>query len=178
MLKFWRRVAFAALIMAVLKSTAFAQQQIPLRAAPDGGQAFPEVIFHGGAHGYMGQATFYQGHPIIIYDVDWMPKTGGFSSDWGRFMTAHEYGHHRLRHGLVILNTAPQLLQMLDFQQELEADCWATQTLARQSDRAAVRGGVNAYIKFTPPADTTKPGHIRRIANIKNCWRAATGGPL
>lgn len=167
-----RRVLSAVCIaMACLSGEASAQfQQIPPRQAPDGGGVFPEFLFNGGGMGYIAQATLYGSTPIIIYDIVWIGRIGGLGSPGARFTHAHEYAHHRLGHTIAYLTTPPQFLTALDFQAELQADCWAVQTLYEQGDEEAIHAGFRLYQMIVPPQDTGgKPGAMRRTANMQAC---------
>lgn len=144
--------------------------QIPSREAPDGGPIFPEFFFNGGGSGYIAQATLYAGRPIIIYDIVWIDRMGGLNSPGARFAHAHEYAHHRLGHTIAYLTTAPQFLVALDFQAELQADCWAVRALYEQGDEEAIQAGFLMYRGIVPPQDTGgKPGATRRTQNMRRC---------
>jgi hypothetical protein len=145
-------------------------QRLDLNEAPDGGRLIPEYAINAGGGGFSGLATFYSGRPVIFYDIVWIQRFGGFETSGFRFLRAHEYGHHRLNHGLQQLNSPPQMLPVLGYNSELEADCWAMRTLKRNGDQEAIRAAFYIYQNVLPPQDAQgRPGAANRTANMNRC---------
>lgn len=146
-----------------------AEQQLNLGPLPGVGQV-PEYLMPGNGQGFAGLATFYMGQPVIFYDNVWVQKMGGIGSSGFRFLRAHEYAHHARRHGLIMLNSPPQMWPVLGYNEELDADCTAIRYLKQVGDMAAVQAGFQIYQLVLPPQDAGgRPGAVTRINNMNQC---------
>ncbi|MFC7478484.1 hypothetical protein ACFQS7_29460 [Dankookia sp. GCM10030260] len=173
-----RGFLLAAMSFSFLGTKANAQipgaNRINLPDTPDDGPEIPEFVtqFPGMLGGFLGLATMFQGTPVIFYDPGWISRVGGPSSPGFRFMRAHEYAHHRLSHAMRSIMALNQGNFLFGYTQEVEADCWAAETLALQGDGAAVRAGANLYANVLPPFDTQgRPGGQVRLETISRCAR-------
>jgi hypothetical protein len=64
----------------------------------------------------------------------------------------------------------PNALPVLGYSSELEADCWAVQTLRDNGDRQAIRAGFEMYMAVVPGPDSQgRPGRINRHQKMKEC---------
>ena len=172
-----KRIVRAANICGILFSVclyinplnSFAQQQLNLGPLPGVGQV-PEYLVPGNGQGFAGLATFYMNQPVIFYDNVWVQKMGGIGSAGFRFLRAHEYAHHARGHALIRLNSPPQMLPILGYQEELDADCTAVKYLKQVGDMAAVQAGFQIYNSVLPPQDTGgRPGAVARTNTMNNC---------
>lgn len=172
-----RRTLFSALIGGIALSSHAASAQWGMRpvnfgAAPDGGARIPEFLVpgSGGLGGFAGFATLTPFGPVILYDASWVQRLGGSGSPAMRFTRAHEYGHHRRGHTLAYITSPPGTLPYLNYESELDADCWAVQILDDDDDEEAIRAAVRMYERVLPQQDTGgRPGAFRRIQNIRAC---------
>jgi hypothetical protein len=155
--------------------TARAQQfqQVSLGDAPDGGPSYPEfIVAPGQLGGFFALASVYAGQYVILYDVVRVQYVGGFGSPAGRFIRAHEYGHHRNDHAIVMMQAGANPFAATYFyaENELEADCWAADTLMAEGDPQAVEAGIWLYSNSLPPHSFPgMPGAIQRVHNIHRC---------
>lgn len=149
--------------------TSLANQKLnlpPLHGVP----LVPEYLMVGTGQGFAGLATYYMGQPVIFYDNVWVKRFGGLGSPGFRFLRAHEYAHHVRGHGLIKLNSPPQMWPILGYQEELDADCVAVRYLKRVGDMAAVQAGYQIYeLGLTPQDMGGRPGAVTRIKNMNQC---------
>lgn len=148
--------------------------QVPLNLPPpvDGGRRVQELLVPGSGAGFAGFSTVAPTiGPVIYYDSVWIRRLGGIRSAGFRFLRAHEYGHHRLRHVLKQFTTPPAALPSLALETELEADCWATKALTSAGDDEAVRAGIDLYRRVLPngTGPDGRPGSGARIREIQRC---------
>ena len=108
---------FFACFVYLAPHNSLAQQPLNLGPLPGVGQV-PEFLMPGNGQGFAGLATFYNGQPVIFYDNVWVQKMGGIGSPGFRFLRAHEYAHHARGHGLIKLNSPPQMWPVLGYQEE------------------------------------------------------------
>ena len=168
-----RNAAVTILVLSVLFVSGAAlrgQQPLQLGLPPDGRGNFPELMIQAGGQGFAGLASIVNGVPVIFYDLTWINRIGGFQSPAFRFLRAHEYAHHRLGHTLAHYQTPPAFLPVLGYNSELQADCWAVQTLRSIGDHAAIQAGFDVYQHTIPPQDANgRPGGINRTINMRRC---------
>lgn len=146
-----------------------AEQPLNLGPLPWVGQV-PEYLMPGTGQGFAGLATFYMGQPVIFYDNVWVQKMGGIGSPGFRFLRAHEYAHHAHQHGLMKLNSPPQMWPVLGYNEELDADCTAVRYLKQIGDMAAVQAGFQIYQWVLPQQDAGgRPGAVTRTNNMNLC---------
>lgn len=159
---------FAALLL-IKQPTADAQQQINLGPLANGAQV-PEFIVPGSGQGFAAIATYWLGRPVIFYDNVWVNWMGGVQSPAFRFTRAHEYMHHLRNHNLIKLTSPPQMLPLLTYKEELDADCQAVRYLKQIGDLSAVQAGYQIYRQVLPPMDAGgRPGAVARINNMNSC---------
>lgn len=173
-----RRRALLSMLAVFLAINKKAEAQFPgtepidLGAGPDGGRRIPEFLAAPGMlGGFFGIATFFGHTPIILYDSRFVwSQAGGLNSSVFRFVRAHEYAHHRLNHAMEKIIAFPLGNFFIDYSQELEADCWATEVLSNRNDKRAVLAGVRLYSDYLPPWDSGgRPGAEVRVRNINDC---------
>jgi hypothetical protein len=91
--------------------------------------------------------------------------------DLAAFFRAHEFGHlyyHHTRAGAMAGASSSEVSALLQAR-ELEADCYATVTLAR-SRRAAVDAAYRFFLLMGPVRlDSEHPDGTARAENIRNC---------
>lgn len=163
------RAIFLALCACISPVNLRAQQPLSLGPMPGINQV-PEYLMPGNGQGFAGLATFYMGQPVILYDSVWVQRMGGIGSPAFRFLRAHEYAHHVRGHGLLKLNSPPQMWPVLGYQEELDADCQAVRFLKQIGDMAAVQAGFQTYRSVLPPQDAgNRPGAATRVNNMNNC---------
>lgn len=115
------------------------------------------------------------GRPVIYYNPVLLQRLG---PDLSRFFMAHERGHVEAGHGSgsalagpVFHGTAVRL------KQELEADCWATRTLAAAGDRDAIEAATEFFLKIGQRRhDLLHPTGAQRAAKILACEPAVVPG--
>jgi hypothetical protein len=62
------------------------------------------------------------------------------------------------------------MLPGINYQAELDADCWAVRVLASNGDREAVGAAFMIYQSVLPPQDSGgRPGSAQRTANMNWC---------
>jgi len=165
-----RLLSFLAGLVLCNPALVSAQERLDFADTPDGRRSFPELLINAGGTGFAGLATIYNGQPVIFYDVVWVRKMGGLDSPMFAFVRAHEYGHHRRGHVTQQYRTPPQMMVMLGYQSELDADCWAVHTLRDNGDDAAVRAAFDLYAQTVPLQDSQgRPGTARRHAEMRRC---------
>lgn len=153
----------------LLISPASYSQDLNLGPLPGVGQV-REILLPGSGQGYVGFATVYMGQPVIFYDNVWIQQFGGIGSPGFRFARAHEYAHHFRGHVLANLSAPPNVLPVLGYQSELDADCAAVHYLKQVGDQAAIQAGYQLYQTIVPPQDMNgRPGSIVRINNMNGC---------
>ena len=114
--------------------------------------------------------------PVIYYSPKLMRRLGPQLSD---FFMAHEYGHIHYRHTQAsALNTGRMSRDSLLQLRELEADCYATETLA-STNGPAIAAAVRFFsrlgaIRF----DAEHPTGAQRAATILACLSSAESGPI
>lgn len=165
------RASLLAFCACVSFNNSSAQQPLNLGPMPGVGHV-PEYLMPGNGQGFAGLATFYMGQPVILYDNVWVQRMGGIGSPAFHFLRAHEYAHHVRGHGLLKLNSPPQMWPVLGYQEELDADCQAVRYLRQMGDMAAVEAGFQTYRSVLPPHDVGgRPGATARIDNMNNCLK-------
>lgn len=148
---------------------ASSQQLLSLSPLP-GMPNIPEYLVQGNGQGFAGFATVYNGHPVILYDIVWVQRLGGYHSPAFKFLRAHEFSHHIRQHGLAQITSPPHALPYLTFSQELDADCAAVQYLNSIGDFKAVQAGIDVYRAILPPHGIDgRPGAVARINNMSQC---------
>ena len=139
---------------------------------PDGGAPFYELVLYGTGSlgGFAGLATIANGVPTILYDPAWVGAMGGVFSPGFRFIRAHEYGHHRLYHPMAYISAPPVMLPGINYQSELDADCWAVRVLDMNGDYEAVEAAFMIYQSVLPPYDQEgRSGAVNRVNNMNWC---------
>ena len=127
-------------------------------------------------------ATYEHGRPVIYYNPILMQRVGPNLAD---FFMAHEYGHVAHGHAGAALTLGGNDVGTLRQQQELEADCYATATLAERNG-AAVVAALRFFNRLGPfRFDNLHPTGAQRAAKILACLppgvelpRAALDAPL
>lgn len=156
-------IVVTALIYSSLVGTAAAQQLVRPGPAPDRRQLLDEYVVPASQlYGLFALSTLWKGRPAILYSDEFVDRYGGFRSPALVYVRAHEYGHHRLRHMAVTRDDYAY--------NELDADCWAAEILARAGRRRAIDAGIALYWKHLPPYDQPgMPGARTRANKINDC---------
>ena len=147
----------------------FSQQKLNLPQMP-GLPQIPEFLVPGNGQGFAGIATYYMSQPVIYYDSVWIKNLGGLGSPAFRFLRAHEYAHHARGHMLITLNSPSQMWPVLQYNEELDADCVAKNYLKSIGDFSAIKAGFDVYVSVLPPQDAGgRPGAAARVKNMNMC---------
>ena len=121
-------------------------------------------------------AIYDSRHPVIYYNPTMFRRLGPQLS---AFFLAHERGHIRFRHTranalLAGISSRDSLLQS----RELEADCYATETLAT-TNRPAVDAATRFFSRMGGfRFDHEHPSGARRAAEILSCLPVTKTEPL
>jgi hypothetical protein len=119
-------------------------------------------------------ATYERGRPVIYYNPVLLERVGPQLAD---FFLAHEFGHIFYGHAGNALADQRSDLGALRQRQELEADCYATATLAEQN-RPAVEAALEFFNRMGPfRFDNLHPTGAQRAAKILSCLPAAKPDP-
>jgi hypothetical protein len=111
-------------------------------------------------------ATFVRGRPTIYYNPVLLQ---GFGPLMAEFFFAHEYGHLRYGHTGGALTHEEGEVSLLRQRQELEADCYAAQTLGEHR-REAVEAALRFFRRMGPYRyDAFHPTGSQRAAKILSC---------
>jgi hypothetical protein len=114
-------------------------------------------------------ATYERGLPVIYYNPKLMQRIGPELAD---FFLAHEYGHIAYGHTGGALAEPRDELSALRQKQELDADCYATQTLAAEN-RPAVEAARQFFGRMGSfRFDNLHPSGSQRAAKILACLPA------
>ena len=120
-------------------------------------------------------AAFVQGRPTIYYNPVLLQ---GFGPHMAEFFFAHEYGHLRYGHSGAALAADPGSTGLTRQRQELEADCYAAQTLAEHG-RESVEAAVRFFLRMGPYRyDALHPTGAQRAAKILACLPPAGTSPM
>ena len=149
----------------------------PVRAAPPVGDPFPGYDDLCGYDirveptAYLSKAQIVEGDPVIVIDPRLLHPRQGFHRT---FLIAHECAHHRMRHttraGLAKRHTARHGIR----DQEMSADCWASETLARAGMLESLLEIADQFWRrgFVSPGGGY-PSGIQRSNVIRHCSRIA-----
>jgi hypothetical protein len=111
-------------------------------------------------------ATYERGRPVIYYNPILIQRVGPELAD---FFLAHEYGHIAYGHAGGALAEPRDDWGNLRQKQELEADCYATQTLA-DDNRPAVDAALQFFSRMGQfRFDNLHPSGSQRAAKILAC---------
>lgn len=112
-------------------------------------------------------AVYDSAHPVIYVN---QVKLSQFEPVMQQFFMAHERGHITLHHTRAYaLNGTIEGKRAAIVARELEADCWASQTLAR-TDRRAALGAARFFAQMGPfRYDREHPSGSQRAARILAC---------
>jgi hypothetical protein len=106
------------------------------------------------------------GRPVIYYNPILMQRIGPQLSD---FFMAHEYGHVAYGHSGAALTLGGDDAGALRQRQELEADCYATETLTDRNPDA-VAAALQFFTRLGPfRFDNLHPTGAQRAAKILAC---------
>lgn len=118
------------------------------------------------------QATFdpWYGYPLIIVDPG-LPSNAG--QNGMRWTIAHECAHHYRGHVIVqlqVLQTNPLAMPWFTVARELDADCYAAQSLGQAGDIPALIAGLMLVGNGGPfPTGPGYPTGFQRNATIRQC---------
>lgn len=111
-------------------------------------------------------ATYENGRGVIYYNPILMQRVG---PRLAAFFMAHEYGHIAHGHAGAALTLGGTAVSTRRVQQELEADCYATISLAKQN-REAVDAALRFVTRMGPfRFDNFHPTGAQRAAKILSC---------
>jgi hypothetical protein len=111
-------------------------------------------------------AAFENGRPVIYYNPVLMQRVG---PELETYFFAHEYGHIHYGHTGSALTAGEGDLGALRVRQELEADCYATRSLA-ETDHQAVDAAIRFFTRMGPfRFDAWHPSGAQRAAKILSC---------
>ncbi len=111
-------------------------------------------------------AAFENGRPVIYYNPVLMQRVG---PELETYFFAHEYGHIHYGHTGSALTAGEGDLGALRVRQELEADCYATRSLA-DTDHQAVDAALRFFTRMGPfRFDAWHPSGAQRAAKILSC---------
>jgi hypothetical protein len=111
-------------------------------------------------------AAFENGRPVIYYNPVLMQRVG---PELETYFFAHEYGHIHYGHTGAALTTSEGDLGALRVRQELEADCYAAETLGG-SQPEAVNAALRFFTRMGPfRFDAWHPSGAQRAAKILSC---------
>jgi len=111
-------------------------------------------------------AAFENGRPVIYYNPMLMQRVG---PELEAYFFAHEYGHIRYGHTGSALTTGEGDLGALRVRQELEADCYAAETLG-ETQPEAVNAALRFFTRMGPfTFDSWHPSGAQRAAKILSC---------
>ena len=111
-------------------------------------------------------AAFENGRPVIYYNPVLMQRVG---PELEAYFFAHEYGHVRYGHTGAALTTGEGDLGTLRVRQELEADCYAAETLGGTQPEA-VNAALRFFARMGPfTFDAWHPSGAQRAAKILSC---------
>lgn len=118
-------------------------------------------------------ALTYKGQRYILYDKDFIYKMNKETSDWsGKFILAHEVGHHINGHtrDFLIASVLDDQTKEKQREEELEADYFAAFVLAKLG--ASLNEAKLAVSKLSNKDDTrlTHPKRDKRILSIEKGW--------
>ncbi len=114
------------------------------------------------------------GRPVIYYNPALIERVGPLLRD---FFIAHEYGHVFYDHVGGALAGLDSNMAELRQRQELEADCYAANRLARNG-RASVEAAVQFFTRMGLFShDRFHPSGSRRAANLLACLPAVQADP-
>ena len=115
-------------------------------------------------------AAFENGRPVIYYNPTLMQRVG---PELEAYFFAHEYGHIRYGHTGAALTTGEGDLGALRVRQELEADCYAAETLGGTQPEA-VNAALRFFTRMGPfTFDAWHPSGAQRAAKILSCLPAS-----
>lgn len=108
------------------------------------------------------------GQPVIYFNPRLLQRLG---PELTRFFLTHEHGHAAIGHTGGSALAGPMLTgTSLRLRQELEADCWATEQLARAGDQGAIDGAVEFFLQLGKRRhDLLHPTGSQRAAKIMAC---------
>ena len=110
--------------------------------------------------------AFELGRPVIYYNQVLLQQVG---PELTAFFFAHEYGHVRYGHTGAALSAGEGDAGALRQRQELEADCYATRTLA-ESEPESVDAALRFFTRMGPfRFDAWHPSGSQRAAKILAC---------
>ena len=110
--------------------------------------------------------TYERGRPVIYYNPILMQRIGPQLAD---FFMAHEYGHVAYGHSGAALTLGGDDAGARRQRQELEADCYATETLAERNPDA-VAAALQFFTRLGPfRFDNLHPTGAQRAAKILAC---------
>ena len=107
------------------------------------------------------------GQPVIILDPVLQRQT---ERDRRLFMIAHECAHHRMGHVSVASRRQRKMSRAVVRDQEMSADCWAAETLARAGLDRTVRIMADRFFRsgFYSPGGGY-PSGLQRSTIIREC---------
>ena len=114
-------------------------------------------------------ALTYKGERFILYDKDFIGKISKATNDWsGKFILAHEVGHHINGHTLSGYSLSESR------RAELEADDWAGYAMGVLG--ASLTQTLEVTKRFSEGDDTnsTHPNRAKRIAALTNGWNVGS----
>lgn len=132
----------------------------------------PTLLFPGHPLGAQATRNPFSGQPFILVDPNVQAQ---FGPNFMRFVLAHECAHHLLGHLSEldqIQMVGPYALLGVNPSIELEADCWAAETLAERGDFYAVNDAAIALqYSMGPFRAPGYPSGFERANMIADCGR-------